>query len=284
MLVAALFPALAGFVVLRIADVSSNVWQIQAAAIALAFVVACLGRLARSTVPADRLAAVIVPLAMGSVAAPLLRGEPGPARWIAAGSMNVYVAPVVLPALLAVSTMLVQRRDHRETAALASMLGTAGLLALQPDASQALAFTAASAVVTLRGRAVTRRRRWLSLVAMAVLTAWAFSRPDPLRPVPHVEGVFALAFAHSILAGVSVATSAVVFVTMLVRRSLIDGRWMAAVAAYYAVLLACSLAGLTPAPLIGFGAGPVVGYGVLGAVSGSLREPAVEQDGPSLGP
>ena len=44
--------------------------------------------------------------------------------------------------------------------------------------------------------------------------------------------------------------------------------WLSAVAAYHAVLFACSIAGLTPAPLIGYGAGPLLGFGLMVAVAG----------------
>ncbi|MFL5555974.1 MAG: hypothetical protein ACJ78D_09285 [Gemmatimonadaceae bacterium] len=39
------------------------------------------------------------------------------------------------------------------------------------------------------------------------------------------------------------------------------------VAVYYAVLYACSVAGLTPAPLIGYGAGPLLGFGLMVAAA-----------------
>ncbi len=207
---------------------------------------------------------------MIALAAPLLRGGPGPARWIAAGPMNLYVAPVVVPSLLAAFATLLLPGGRQQTAAWATMAGTVLLLALQPDASQVLAFTAASAVLAARHRE-TARPGWVSLVAMAILTVWAFSRPDPLQAVPHVEGVFALAFSRSLPIGLAVAASAVVFLAMLVRRSFVDTGWLAAVAAYYAALFAASVAGLTPAPLIGFGAGPVLGYGAMVAVSGGAR-------------
>ena len=40
--------------------------------------------------------------------------------------------------------------------------------------------------------------------------------------------------------------------------------------AYYAVLFACSIAELTPAPIVGYGAGPLLGYGLLAAASNWL--------------
>jgi hypothetical protein len=267
--VAVLFPVLASFVVLALAGVQDGVWVVHLASMGLALGIGCLGGRALRGVPPDRLAAVVVPLGMVVVAAPVLRGGAGPARGIAAGPVNPYAAPGAPPALLAACATLVHLRGRRETAAWAAMLGTVGLLASQPDASQALAFTAASAVLAERHHPFARPPG-LGLVGMAVLAAWTFSRPNPLQPVAHVEGVFALAFSRSLLVGLGVAGSAVAFVAMLVRRSLVDGPWLSAAAAYYGVLFACSVAGLTPAPIIGFGAGPVLGYGALVAVSRSL--------------
>jgi len=37
-----------------------------------------------------------------------------------------------------------------------------------------------------------------------------------------------------------------------------------------AVLFACSVAGLTPAPLIGYGAGPLLGFGLMVATASAL--------------
>jgi hypothetical protein len=84
--------------------------------------------------------------------------------------------------------------------------------------------------------------------------------------VAHVEGVFALAFAHSLPAGLAVAAAALAFLAGLALLARRGPRWLLAVAVYYAALYACSLAGMTPAPLIGYGAGPVLGYGLLIAV------------------
>ncbi|MGL4573314.1 MAG: hypothetical protein ACRCV9_00830 [Burkholderiaceae bacterium] len=105
----------------------------------------------------------------------------------------------------------------------------------------------------------------LSLGMLA--SAWAFWQPDPLKPVAHVEGVFALAFSHSILAGLAVLASAIMLLAGLIARGASGATWLYAVAAYYAVLFVCSVFGLTPAPLIGYGAGPMLGFGLLAAVS-----------------
>jgi len=128
-------------------------------------------------------------------------------------------------------------------------------------ARTALAFAAAARAWTAA----------LTVAVMALITAWAFTRPDPLLPVPWVEGVFALALGHSAMAGIVVIACAVAFIASLALASSRGPRWIGAVAAYYAVLFACSIAGLTPAPLIGFGAGPLLGFGLLVATAGSAR-------------
>ena len=148
-------------------------------------------------------------------------------------------------------------------------MGASVLLAAQPDASQALALLAASALAVARSPS----RSPVSIVALAfaaLATAWAFSQPDPLQPVAHVEGVFALALGHSLFAGAAVIASAAALVVGLHVNSSGGRTWLSVVAVYYAVLFACSVAGLTPAPLIGYGAGPLLGFGLMVATASGL--------------
>ncbi len=105
--------------------------------------------------------------------------------------------------------------------------------------------------------------------------AWALSQPDPLQPVARVEGVFALALGHSLFAGAAVIASAAALVVGLHVNSSGERTWLSVVAAYYAVLFACSVAGLTPAPLIGYGAGPLLGFGLLVASASGLDTKAL---------
>jgi hypothetical protein len=112
------------------------------------------------------------------------------------------------------------------------------------------------------------------LAFAALATAWAFSHPDPLQPVAHVEGVFALALGHSLFAGAAVIASAAALVVGLHVNSSGGRTWLSAVAVYYAVLFACSVAGLTPAPLIGYGAGPLLGFGLMVATASWLDKSA----------
>jgi hypothetical protein len=121
-----------------------------------------------------------------------------------------------------------------------------------------------------------------ALIATALIAGYAFSRPDPLEPVPYVEGVFILAFEHSVAAGLFVLAGAFALVGGLWLRSLRDNAWLAAASGYYAVLFACSVPGLTPAPLVGYGAAPLLGFGLMVAVLRMLELPAA--GAPSIAP
>jgi hypothetical protein len=79
-----------------------------------------------------------------------------------------------------------------------------------------------------------------------------------------------LALSHSLFAGALVIASAIVFVVGLQANSFGGRTWLSMVAVYYAVLFACSVAGLTPAPLIGYGAGPLLGFGLMVAAASWL--------------
>lgn len=249
----ALPPVAASVIILTIAGVSAGVWAMHAIAIALSLAIAVAGPRLR---PHD---VAVFALTIVALALTLFLPSSGPSRWLTLGAVRLYIAPVVLPSFVAaVSIALRARTVLASAAAIAAMV----LLALQPDASQALALIVALGVVFAqeRGRMSVAAG---TLVAMAVIAAWAFTRPDPLIPVPWVEGVFALALGDSTLAGLFVVASAIALVVGLVRASMHGPRWLAGVAAYYAVLFVCSVKGLTPAPLIGFGAGPLLGFGFM---------------------
>jgi cell division protein FtsW (lipid II flippase) len=249
-------PALAaGFAILEIAGLGTPIRSLHAASIALAAVIAVIGAVVGRFARGRRSAFAIVALALIGLAATLAEPASGPQRWVSFGFLGLYMAPLLLPALL-VAIAALSRDGVGPPAAFAAIVASL-LLALQPDASQLLALCAALATLVILRRA-RGAWAWAAITVPALAMVWAFLRPDPLEPVAHVEGVFALAFAHSLPAGLAVAAAALAFLAGL--------RWLLAVAVYYAALYACSLAGMTPAPLIGYGAGPVLGYGLLIAV------------------
>lgn len=276
-LLAAVPPVAASFAVLAIGAVGRGMWLTHLLAICLACVLAVAGsqliRLARAPSPA----AAIILLTVAGVSVPLLRDSPGPNRWALLGPLNLYMAPLLLPSFLAACSVFARKRGNCNMIAFAATLAVSILLAAQPDASQLLALLVGSMVGFLRYRSDTFRSV-ITFVAIALVMAWTFSRPDPLEPVSYVEGVFVLALGHSLFAGLAVITSAITLVTGLYICSFRGPSWLSAVAAYYAVLFACSVAGLTPAPLIGYGAGPLLGFGLMVAVSQWIEAEVLPND------
>jgi cell division protein FtsW (lipid II flippase) len=213
---------------------------------------------------------VIALLALIGIATPLLTHSSAPHRWVPVGALNLYIAPLLLPSFFAACSVYLHKQGKQRAIAFTALIGASVLLAIQPDASQVLALLAGSVTLFRRYRTDLLRSTIASII-IALVTVWAFTRPDPLKPVPHVEGVFALAFEHSLFTGCVVIASAIILIVCLVVYSRQSAAWLAAVAAYYATLFGCSVAGLTPAPLIGYGAGPVLGFGLMAAVSGWIE-------------
>jgi cell division protein FtsW (lipid II flippase) len=251
------FPVAASCAVLAVAGVGVSVWTAHVAYVVVACVLASLGL--RVRVLRGELSVVAIPLILIGLTVPLMGDAVAPERWLTLGPFSVYAAPLVLPSLFVVCVKWFH--EQRAFAAGPALIVASGLLACQPDASQALALLLAAAVLLVWYRAAVLETA-VVLAVMVVLTVWTFTRPDPLKPVPHVEGVFAVALEHSLWLGLAVI--AIAGLAFLAHRR---HGWLAAVAAYYAVLFACSVAGLTPAPLIGFGAGPLLGFGLLLMVS-----------------
>lgn len=257
----------ASLAVLAVTEVGRNLWLMQVVAICLACAVAAAGvKLRGWTESRSRPAVIIALVTLIGLAVPLWSDASGPARWVALGPVNLYMAPVVLPAFLVAFAVVLGNADRLRWFGFGAAVGAGVLLAIQPDASQALALLAGIALTVARTRSFhVASGLTLGLIAMA--TAWAFTRPDPLQPIPHVEGVFLLAWAHSFLSGALVIGSAILLLAGLCVLARSGQAWLSAVARYYAVLYACSVAGLTPAPLIGYGAGPLLGFGLLVAIS-----------------
>jgi hypothetical protein len=262
-LLAAVLPLTAGLVVMSFAGVSKSIWLTQLMFIGAAFLLVVAGQRLDRRMHGFKTAHTIVVIALTGIAAPLLTQSLAPHRWILLGPLNLYIAPLLLPSFFAACSVYFRKQEN---IAFTALVGASILLAIQPDASQVLALLAGSTALFMRYRA-DFLRSIITLVCIALVTGWAFTRPDPLAPVPYVEGVFALALEYSLFAGGVVIASAVSLIASLYVHSRRGADWLVAVAAYYATLFVGSVAGLTPAPLIGYGAGPLLGYGLMAAVS-----------------
>ena len=202
---------------------------------------------------------VLVSLAL--LVIPLLASVDGPRRWIEISGFRLYVASAVLPAALVLLASLQRRQPSSPTRGALIYVAMATALTLQPDASQVTAFSSAAGLSLLVGNA-SKMIKATGITGLAACMGWAWSRPDPLEPIPHVEGVLDLAWNLGPLALIAaVLALALPFLGLLAAG--VAGRQpgLAIAAVYYLVI--CLLAGstqLTPMPWLGFGAGPILGY------------------------
>lgn len=192
-------------------------------------------------------------------------GQQGVRRWVDLGPLHINVAMVLLPAAAVALAVLARARPWPFLPALLTL----ALLVAQPDASQATAWAAVLLILP----AAALRGRWQGLVlgaaaGLGVVAAWR--RPDPLQPVPEVEGVLTMAFAQSTLMGVAAAVllaAAVAAPALAVRRIP-----ALALSLCLAVSAAAPLIGAFPVPLVGVGPSPILGAWLgVGVLAGVLR-------------
>lgn len=204
-------------------------------------------------------ARLLLPLAVLGVGATFLDGGlSGVHRWVGLGPVRLHAAALLLPMTLVAWMDTVSRRHPLRL----SVPVLVGLLALQPDASQAVALAGAAVAVLL---ALGTRGALGGAVAVGSVAAALVSlvRPDPLPPVPEVEGIVGLAWETSpVLAVLAVLLLAgAVLSPLAALRGPEEGTRAAALglAVYFAI---CTLApgfGAFPVPWMGMGVSPILG-------------------------
>lgn len=190
-------------------------------------------------------------------------GQEGVHRWLDLGAVQLNAAALILP--LAIASF----PHERAIIAAPCFVLIAALLAWQPDISQLAGFSLAAIIL-----GATRFGMKGALVALAVAAAaiaLCLSRPDPLDPVPHVEGILLLAAGQSLPVAIAMAVTLAATVLsplILVRTPAL--RWpAAALAAYFATTALAPLFGAYPVPLAGYGLSFVIGWtlGMAGLLS-----------------
>ena len=251
-----------GVWLLRVADAPRSVQTLQvivASVAAAVFVVLVCIRRARHAGDSQWLALATAL----SLFIPLLASSPGgPERWLVLSSARLYVAPVVLP----IALFLLAAPLRAPAIYAATVVAAATALVLQPDASQLSAFALAMLVLLAASSShLLLRLALLAVLLCCAVVAWR--TPDPLAPVPYVEGVFNLAAEVSpfaLLAALISAALPVIAFVWVARVTRSSGTF--AVAVYYASLFALAPLQVTPVPLLGFGTGPILGYFLVASV------------------
>ena len=261
---ATLAAVLTGCWVARASGVSPRLWTLNAAAWAAGAAVAGGLTLLRRGPGRGWLLVALGGLALTFAGA----GLSGVHRWIGLGPVRINAAELLLaPAIVAFAATSSPTR-------IAFALAGVALLAVQPDASQAVAFAGALTAVLWTTPADPRRSLAVSL-ALAAGALVAALRPDPLAPVPEVEGVLRLATALSPgvagLAVLALAGTVAVPLAVAPAPSTPLRRGAVGLAAYLGLAALAPLAGAFPVPLVGMGVGPILGawlgFGVLAGLA-----------------
>ena len=182
-------------------------------------------------------------------------GLQGVHRWVSVGPMRLNAAQLMLPAMIVAWA--------RDGGAAASLLvaGVAGVLAIQPDASQAAALAGSVLVALLAWRRPSAGRALLAggAILAAAAACW---RPDPLAPVAEVEGIMRLAAGISPILAVAAAlamTAAVIAPAMVATSSRPQRAAGLALTGYLALASLAPIVGAFPVPWVGLGVSSIVG-------------------------
>jgi cell division protein FtsW (lipid II flippase) len=201
-------------------------------------------------------------------------GLSGVHRWALLGPVRMNLAEILLTAAVVAFAALGPGRLWSWLVAAA----VATLLVAQPDASQAAAFGGAWIGALLLSE-LGRGFRWGGVAAAVVAIAAAWLRPDPLAPVPEVEGIFRLAWTLSppaALLAAAVLGATVLTPVLVAREGEVVPRAAALALIIYFLLSAVTPAlGAFPVPLVGMGMSPILGFwlgaGLLGALASVRR-------------
>ena len=121
---------------------------------------------------------------------------------------------------------------------------------------------------------------WGGAAAVVVAIAAAWLRPDPLAPVPEVEGIIRLAWTMSPLVGLlaGVTLGATALTPMLAARpgGAISSSAPMMLVAYFLLSAIMPAAGAYPVPLVGMGMSPILGFWLAAGLLAALvaRRPA----------
>jgi hypothetical protein len=196
-------------------------------------------------------------------------GLDGVHRWVHLGPFRLHAAAICLPLLI---LALGENRSFAEGKPVGWLspilgVGATALLVFQPDAAQATSF-AGALLILLFWRPRPRWAVWLAALSSLVCAAWAWTRPDPLPSVRHVEGIVGLAAQSGVFwLVVSLVSLALLPLPFLFARRRDGSSSFTALAlgVYFCLQAVMPWFGSFPVPLLGFGVSPIIGYfGALG--------------------
>ena len=201
------------------------------------------------------LGAAMAPIALIVVALSLIGpDQQGVHRWLDLGPVQLNAAALVLPVAIAAFMRT------PAPVVVPIFVVVAGLLAWQPDISQLAAFAFATVILA------STRFGWRGAIAAAAIAAAAIalclSRPDPLLPVAHVEGIFFLAWDQqpALAIAMGLALAAACLSPLLLPTTPENRGPSMALTGYFALTGAAFLLDAYPVPLAGYGLSFVIGW------------------------
>lgn len=178
-------------------------------------------------------------------------------RWFALGPIQANIAMLLGPAAV---VAFAARMDFWPTGSWLAFLLALALTVAQPDASQATALAVVALAAAWSFHARPRSRLILAALVIGA-AAWAWLRPDPLAPVPEVEGVIGLAFAQSPTIGALALGLLLLAALSPLIAAVSPGARLPAVSLGLFLLAwtAAPFVGAFPVPFVGLGPSPIVG-------------------------
>lgn len=273
-LLATPLPALAlGLFVMQAHDVSRAVLILQACSAGLALALAVALMAARNALRSRPLVPGVLALVLVAATLAFTPLE-GVSRWVLLGPVRLHVSAFASPLVLFAAGVLLS--TGRQLAAAMLVLALQAVHVVQPDGGQAAAF-GLGAVALFIGARVALGGRVAACLAVALLGAAAFLRPDPLLAVPHVERILALAASHGTglqLAGIIVLALPALSLLALARTAeppLARGPGVS-LALYLAGLALVPAFGNFPVPVLGFSPSMLLGVWATLGLGLGLRE------------
>lgn len=197
-------------------------------------------------------------------------GVQGVYRWVPVAGLRLHASAIVAPLII---LCIAAAAPYRISSAVAIGVTAATILALQPDAAQAISLAAACAVVLASARSMQTRTRLLSIALLCAVSVVSAIRPDSLPPVAHVEEIF------GIVTSKGPGSAAMATVALLLLPAPFFAAWhlhrrpvTLALGVYVTMTLLAPAWGTFPVPVMGYGASPILGYFIAQVIG--LGEPS----------
>lgn len=186
----------------------------------------------------------------------LFNGLDGVHRWLTFGTINIYIASIILPLLIIHLWKLAF--NNRERYAIGLLFITLFILLLHPDAGQLSAFECATAIILWKTIS-----KWMikflsfTLTAFFVILSWVFL--DDLAPVPYVEDIIFLVGELGTVWFVLGILSLILLLSPFFfygRKNIIS----LSLGVYFLMTMIVTFFGNFPLPIMGYGISPMIGY------------------------